>query len=467
MTGPALHALAAAGLEPGPVLGQGAGTVVVCTRARVAGPAARTVAVKVPLDPHDPVAGRRLRAEAAALRRFRHPHVVPLLGVIDRPDLPAALVLPVARGGSLGALLAACGPPPVDRATRLGDQFVDALVPLHTAGHVHGDIAATNVLLASRTSCWLADFEWAGREGAGTAPPMGTPGYAAPEVMGGEPPTRRADVHALAVLLVELHTGRRPAGPEEAVAALARSGVAPARRDILVAALHPDPAQRPADAAAFARTSAAAPALPVTVAFGPAPRVEPPGDPGPAARWRRATVGAAAALATAAGAGVAASGATGVRAPVPVSGRLDAVADGAAWPGPGPCPVAVPTALGPGRVVLARWPGVACPRPMAWDTRTATLTVPALAAPAAPGARFDLGAPGDDAVLGDWDGDGTDEPALYRPATGEVFRFDGWATPDAPRPTATAEATSVRFGRAEVVHVGPGRPDRVVVVPSR
>ncbi len=41
--------------------------------------------------------------------------------------------------------------------------------------------------------------------------------------------------------------------------------------------------------------------------------------------------------------------------------------------------------------------------------------------------RFALGRPGDQLLLGDWDGDGRDTPALYDPSAGTVTRFDGWA----------------------------------------
>ncbi len=41
--------------------------------------------------------------------------------------------------------------------------------------------------------------------------------------------------------------------------------------------------------------------------------------------------------------------------------------------------------------------------------------------------RFTLGQLGDQLVLGDWDGDGRDTPALYSPRSGRVSRFDQWA----------------------------------------
>lgn len=41
--------------------------------------------------------------------------------------------------------------------------------------------------------------------------------------------------------------------------------------------------------------------------------------------------------------------------------------------------------------------------------------------------RFEVGRPGDEVAIGDWDCDGTATPAVLRPGTGEVFVFSGWA----------------------------------------
>ena len=43
------------------------------------------------------------------------------------------------------------------------------------------------------------------------------------------------------------------------------------------------------------------------------------------------------------------------------------------------------------------------------------------------GARYEVGEPGDAVAAGDWGCDGQPTLALLRPATGEVFVFDGWA----------------------------------------
>lgn len=41
--------------------------------------------------------------------------------------------------------------------------------------------------------------------------------------------------------------------------------------------------------------------------------------------------------------------------------------------------------------------------------------------------RYEVGEPGDIVVVGDWDCDGTDTPALLRPASGGLFVFERWA----------------------------------------
>ena len=65
-------------------------------------------------------------------------------------------------------------------------------------------------------------------------------------------------------------------------------------------------------------------------------------------------------------------------------------------------------------------------------TTTATVLVPpAAGAPTLvnQGRRYALGQPGDVAIVGDWDCDGTKTPALLRPSTGEIAVFSDWPAP--------------------------------------
>lgn len=73
------------------------------------------------------------------------------------------------------------------------------------------------------------------------------------------------------------------------------------------------------------------------------------------------------------------------------------------------------------------------------------------------GERWSVGEPGDVVVLGDWDCDGVDVPAVLRPATGEVWLFDGWAEQPAVR---LATVTGATTARARAV----GRCDRLEVL---
>ncbi len=82
-----------------------------------------------------------------------------------------------------------------------------------------------------------------------------------------------------------------------------------------------------------------------------------------------------------------------------------------------------------------------------------------------PPARFALGQPGDQAVLGDWACTGRATPALYRPSTGEVFYFTGWAGPRRPLASRGVERTGVLGGRPQVRR-GPPGCDRVAVDPA-
>lgn len=67
-----------------------------------------------------------------------------------------------------------------------------------------------------------------------------------------------------------------------------------------------------------------------------------------------------------------------------------------------------------------------------------------------PPARFALGQPGDDLVLGDWDCSARATLALYRPSTGEVFYFGGWATTGKPLLSQRVARTGVLYGQPRV-----------------
>ncbi len=75
------------------------------------------------------------------------------------------------------------------------------------------------------------------------------------------------------------------------------------------------------------------------------------------------------------------------------------------------------------------------------------------------GRRYEVGAPGDVVVLGDWDGDGQRTAAVLRPSTGEVFVFATWST----GVDLVVRAVTVVADGVDLI-VAPGdRRDRLVV----
>jgi hypothetical protein len=77
--------------------------------------------------------------------------------------------------------------------------------------------------------------------------------------------------------------------------------------------------------------------------------------------------------------------------------------------------------------------------------------------------RFALGEPGDVLLLGHWHCAGAATPALYRPATGEVFYFSQWAKPGHDLSPSQADRTEVVDGTPKVVSAPGAVCDKVSV----
>jgi serine/threonine-protein kinase len=176
----------------------------------------RTVALKVILaGVHARETDRvRFRAEAEAIARLQHPHIVQIYEVGEHDGLPF-FSLEYCPGGSLEQTLGGT-PFPVGRAAGLVEILARALHAAHQKGILHRDLKPANVLLAEDGTPRITDFGLAkkldevGPTTSGAV--VGTPSYMAPEQAAGKrrelgPPT---DVYALGALLYECLTGRPP-----------------------------------------------------------------------------------------------------------------------------------------------------------------------------------------------------------------------------------------------------------------
>jgi WD40 repeat protein len=185
-------------------------------------PLNRLVALKMILaGPHaGPEALARLRTEAEAVARLRHPNIVQIHEVGNQDGHPY-LALEYVEGNTLADNLA--GMPYAPRpAARLLETLARAVHHAHERGIVHRDLKPSNVLLTVDGAPKIADFGLAKHVGAGeclspgfhtqTGLVMGTPSYMAPEQAAGrrEAVGSAIDVYALGAVLYELLTGRPP-----------------------------------------------------------------------------------------------------------------------------------------------------------------------------------------------------------------------------------------------------------------
>lgn len=154
--------------------------------------------------------------EARNTSAVDHPNVVPLydFGEVDGMRYIAMRLV----DGSDLATLVADGPISARRAVDLLDQVAGALDVLHEQGLVHLDLKPANVLVTSREAAnehvYLADFGLTRRGATGhrtsSGDFLGSPNYAAPEHLRGEPVDGRTDLYALACMLFTCLTGRPP-----------------------------------------------------------------------------------------------------------------------------------------------------------------------------------------------------------------------------------------------------------------
>jgi eukaryotic-like serine/threonine-protein kinase len=157
----------------------------------------------------------RFRAEAEAIARLQHPHVVQIRHVGEAQGMPF-FELEFVSGGSLDKQLDGT-PWPAARAVRLAAQLTLGIAEAHRLGIVHRDLKPSNVLLSVEGAPKVTDFGLAKMLDSQSAltrseSVMGSPSYMAPEQALGRAKQAdpRVDVYALGAILYELLTGRPP-----------------------------------------------------------------------------------------------------------------------------------------------------------------------------------------------------------------------------------------------------------------
>jgi WD40 repeat protein len=157
----------------------------------------------------------RFRAEAEAVARLQHPHIVQIYEVGERDGLPYCALEYVA-GGNLAQRLGGKPLAPA-AAAQMVAALAEGVQHAHEHGIIHRDLKPANVLLGTGSIPKITDFGLAktldtpdGPTKSGTI--LGTPSYMAPEQALGKKqdigPT--TDVYSLGAILYECLTGRPP-----------------------------------------------------------------------------------------------------------------------------------------------------------------------------------------------------------------------------------------------------------------
>ncbi len=168
----------------------------------------------------------RFRQEGRIASMVTHPRCV-FVHAVDEDAGRPYIVMELMPGDTLKDLVDDRGPLPPDDAIAKALDVIDGLQEAHRLEVIHRDVKPSNCFLEADGRVKVGDFGLAKslvKEGhlTRTGAFVGTPHYASPEQVRGEPIDRRTDVYSVAATLFYLLTGRPPFHGQDGAATLAR-----------------------------------------------------------------------------------------------------------------------------------------------------------------------------------------------------------------------------------------------------
>lgn len=235
----------------------------------------RDLAVKVvPLPPGDIGEAITLELSALATARGTDDHLVSVLDVVavTDPGPGVAIVMERLRHGTLTRLVSTRGHLTPGELVTVLTPIALTVARLHDGAVVHGDLSPSNVGFDARGRPVVLDLGVSSVIGTPRVEIYGTPGFVAPEVVAGSPPTASADVYAIAALGWYGLTGEPPPIPAERppLETLVPEVPEP-MRSALERALHPEPDQRGGGRDLATTIYGSAPAAPIEPGEGADP----------------------------------------------------------------------------------------------------------------------------------------------------------------------------------------------------
>jgi serine/threonine-protein kinase len=156
---------------------------------------------------HPSTVGRFLR-EARLAAQLAHPAIIPIYDFDSRGDI-TWYTMELAEAGSVANLIERSGPRPFADIAPKVDAVLDALAAAHASGIVHRDLKPENILIDRYRRWRITDFGIAKAEDE-PAGATGTPAFAAPEQLLGEPQDHSVDCFAIGGIVVYVLTGQPP-----------------------------------------------------------------------------------------------------------------------------------------------------------------------------------------------------------------------------------------------------------------
>ncbi len=235
----------------------GMGVVHLARKDAAPGEVAPRVALKM-LRPHivgDDEARARFAREVNSLRRIRSRWVAEIVDADPWAAVPYVATRYV-PGLSLHDHVVEEGAIEGPNLIWFAGCLAEGLASVHAVGVLHRDVKPSNVLMEGRTPI-LIDFGLArvadDPKLTHTGWLLGTPGYLAPEILYGDDATAASDIHSWAATVAYAGTGNPPFGRGPSMAIMDRvrrgehdlTGLPYALRQLVEAALDPEPERRP------------------------------------------------------------------------------------------------------------------------------------------------------------------------------------------------------------------------------
>jgi serine/threonine protein kinase/tetratricopeptide (TPR) repeat protein len=164
---------------------------------------------------------KRFEREVLLAREVVHPNLCPMYDIFHSEQPPPGLLfltMKLLPGETLAARLKQDAPVTKEEGIAILNDVSLGVAAIHAAGIVHRDIKTNNIMLngaGPNLHLWITDFGLARAFQTDTTVSTrtvlaGTPGYLAPELSLGAPPSQATDLFALGVVLHEVFFGEKP-----------------------------------------------------------------------------------------------------------------------------------------------------------------------------------------------------------------------------------------------------------------